>query len=406
MVCDLVKKIIYFILFIGLILPINVFAIEFPINSSHAVLYNLNEDTILYEKDKDSEVSIASLTKIMTCIVALEHINNLDEKVVLTNSDFKGLAEANAAVAGFRVGEEVTYRDLIYGLMLPSGADAAQALTRLIAGNEEAYIKLMNDKAVELGLQNTHFVNPTGLDDDNHYSTVSDVSKLFKYAIKNEEFLKVISTDKYTTSNGRITLRSTISKSLSNYNISMDYIIGGKTGTTYDAGLCLATIAEANGVKYMLITTGVPMNMGGANFNDQKMIYDYFINNFSYKEIVSRGDLLVKLPTEYAKDDYVIIKASKGIEKYLNNDFLKEKIELKYNGIDTVKYDMKKNDKLGSINIIYEGNTLESIDILLNKNQELDIFKYLMGHIYIVIGVGIFLTLVVTLIIFGRKKRH
>ena len=155
-----------------LLIPINVFALDLDITSSNAVMYNLNDNEIIYEKNKDEEVSIASLTKIMTCIVALENIDNLDEKIVLTNKDFEGLIEQNAAQAGFRVGEEVTYKDLLYGLMLPSGADAAQALARNIAGSNEEYVELMNKKVKELKLKHTHFVNTTGLDIDNHYSSV------------------------------------------------------------------------------------------------------------------------------------------------------------------------------------------------------------------------------------------
>ena len=193
------KKIKILILLFIMFFTINVESIEFNLNSNHAILYNLNDGTVLYEKNSKDRTSIASMTKIMTAIVAIENINNLDEKVKLTYDDFRGLVEANASVAGFRSGEEVTYRDLLYGLMLPSGADAAQALTRLVAGNIDNYMNMMNQKAVELGLLNTHFVNPTGLDVENHYSTVEDVATLFQYAIKNETFLEIIKTKNYTT---------------------------------------------------------------------------------------------------------------------------------------------------------------------------------------------------------------
>ena len=203
-------KILLFIILMSL--SINVYAIEFDLNSQHAILYNLNDNSVLYEKSSKDKTSIASMTKIMTGIVAIENIENLDNKVKLTYADFAGLAEANAAVAGFRIGEEVTYKDLLYGLMLPSGADAAQSLTRNIAGSTEKFIEMMNQKAKELGCKNTHFVNPTGLDHQEHYSTVEDVATIFQYAIENEKFLEIIKTKTYTTSNGRLTFKSTIQR--------------------------------------------------------------------------------------------------------------------------------------------------------------------------------------------------
>ena len=393
------------VLLLFLLIPINVFALDIDITSNNAVLYNMNEDSILYEKNKDEEVSIASLTKIMTSIVALENINNLDDKVVLTKEDFYGLVEANAAVAGFRVGEEVTYRDLLYGLMLPSGADAAQALMRTVSGSEEEFINLMNKKSSDLGLKHSHFVNPTGLDIDNHYSSVYDVATIFKYALENEEFKKLITTSTYTTSNSRLTFRSTISKAISNYNLSMDYVLGGKTGTTDNAGLCLATIAEKDGVNFLLVTAKAPYSkVIPNNYNDHIKIYEYFMNNYSYKNIVEKNDLLVKINTLYAKKNYIEFKSNKSISKYLENSFSKDKVKYKYIGKDTITLDMKKGTKLGRVDIIYNDKVLDSIDIKLNEKLELDIGKYLMGHKIIIIIPSIIFVLLILLVIFKRKK--
>lgn len=392
-----------FIIVLLLLIPINVFSLDLDITSSNAIMYNLNDNEVIYEKGSEEEVSIASLTKIMTCIVALENIKNVDDKITLTNKDFEGLVEANAAVAGFRVGEEVTYRDLLYGLMLPSGADAAQALARNIAGSNEEYVELMNKKVKELKLSHTHFVNTTGLDIDGHYSSAYDLSKIFMYALKNDTFKEIITTDTYTTSNGRLTLRSTISKALSSYNLDMSYLLGGKTGTTGNAGLCLATIAEKDKVNYLLVTVGAPYPSNGpTNYIDQKMIYEYFMNNYGYKDIVDKGDILVKINTKYAKNDYVEIKSNKNISKYLENSFSKDKVKYKYKGTKEVLYNTKKGTKLGSIDIIYEDKVLDTIEIKLDKELKLDIGKYLMGHKLIIIIPSIILVLLV-LLIMGRK---
>ena len=399
------KKIKLLLLLFIMSFCINVNAVEFELNSNHAILYNLNDNSVLYEKNSTDKTSIASLTKIMTGIVAIENIDNLDEKVKLTNADFKGLREANLATAGFRVGEEVTYRDLLYGLMLPSGADAAQALTRLIAGSIDNYMNLMNQKAVELGLKNTHFVNPTGLDAEGHYSTVEDVGTLFHYAIKNEEFLNIIKTKKNTTSNGRITFTSTIERAKQNYGLSMDYVLGGKTGTTGDAGYCLATIANYNGVDYMLVTakTVFPSTQP-LNYQDAKTIYEYFMNNYAYHDVLAKGDKLVSIKTLYAKKDKIDFYSDEELEMYLENTYDKEKLIYKYSGIDEIPYDMEVGTKLGKVEV-YNGDTLlTTVEINLEEEMEFDLIKFLSINRVAVISILVIILLVIISLVCIIKK--
>ncbi len=403
------KKIFLILFFFLFLFPFSVQALEFDLYSENAILYNLNEDSVLYEKGSKEEVSIASLTKIVTAIVALENISNLDEKVTLTYADFAGLAEQNASVAGFRVGEVVTYRDLLYGLLLPSGADAALALTRNIAGSNDAFVSLMNKKVQELGLSHTHFVNPTGLDSEGHYSTVEEVATILKYSIQNKEFLEIIKTPTYTTSNGRLTFRSTISKALTNYNLSMDYLIGGKTGTTGDAGLCLASIATYNNVNYLLVTVRAPYSKTTpGNYLDAKTLYEYFMNHYSYQNVLKKGDLLVTIDTEYAKKDKVEFLASNDLEMYLENTYDKEKLVYNYTGKELITLDMDKGDKLGRVDVYYNEELLTSVDIVLDEKQELDLGKYLIAHKLLVIIPSIslfFLIFIIVLILKNRKRK-
>ena len=171
----------YLIIFLFLLIPININALE--INSEHAILYNMNEDMVLYEKDADTRTYIASLTKIMTTIVAIENIDNMNEYVTIPYEALDGLIEANASVAGFRLGQKVTYKDLLYGILLPSGADATKTVAYYIAGSEDNFVDLMNKKALDLGLTNTHFGTTSRLDTDNHYSTVGAMSIILQYAL-------------------------------------------------------------------------------------------------------------------------------------------------------------------------------------------------------------------------------
>ena len=401
-------KILLFIILMSI--SINVYAIEFNINSQHAILYNLNDNSILYEKSSKDKTSIASMTKIMTGIVAIENIENLDNKVKLTYTDFAGLAEANAAVAGFRIGEEVTYKDLLYGLMLPSGADAAQSLTRNIAGSTEKFIEMMNQKAKELGCKNTHFVNPTGLDHQEHYSTVEDVATIFQYAIKNEKFLEIIKTKTYTTSNGRLTFKSTIQRAKERYGLGMDYVLGGKTGTTGDAGYCLATIANYNGVDYMLVTakTVFPSNQP-LNYQDAKTIYEYFMNNYGYKNVLSKKDKLVSIKTKYAKNDQVTFYANKELEMYLENSYNKDELIYEYSGIEEIPYDMKKGTKLGKVEVYNKDTLLTTVEIVLEEEQEFDLIKFIKINKFqvgtVILSIILLLTIITVLIIKKKKKK-
>ena len=388
------RIIILTIILLSLFIPINIYSLDFDIYSKNAILYNTKEDKVMYEKNSTDKVSIASLTKITTAIVALENIKDLDEKITLTSADFKGLVEANASVAGFRIGQEVTYRDLLYGLMLPSGADAAQALTSNISGSNDKFIDLMNDKAKELKLENTHYTNPTGLDDSNHYSTVKDVLKVFKYALKNEEFKKIITTSKYTISDGSMTFRSTLSKAST---LDIEYIKGGKTGTTGDAGLCLATLANYDDTDFILVTTGAEDKLG--NFLDHKEIYEYVRDNFDYTEVVNKKDILVTLPTKYLKEDTIDFTGDKNINMYLENDFDKNNLKYKYTGIKLITRKNKEGEKLGKVDIYYDKDKLATVDIILKDKPKFSIVKYLLDHKLLV---GIVLLLLV--IMFSKKK--
>ena len=361
----------------------NVYALELDLYSNNAILYNMKEDNIIYEKNSHEKVSIASLTKIMTGIVAIENINNLDDPVTLTTTDFKGLIEANASQAGFRVGEVVTYRDLLYGLMLPSGADAAQALTRNIAGSNEKFIELMNNKAQELKLVNTHYENPTGLDDDNHYSTVSDVLTVLKYAYQNEEFKTIITTQEYTTSNKRLTFKSTLSKV---QNMEMDYLKGGKTGSTGDAGLCLATIANYDDTDFLLVTAKAEYSTVPKNFLDHKTIHEYIRDHYNYQEIVNKNDILVSLKTKYLKEDKIDFYSPKTINKYLDDTFDKKNVSYKYQGKKIINSKMKKGEKLGTVKIYYHENILAEENIILSYTPKFSLLKYVNDNkVYILI---------------------
>lgn len=354
----------YLIIFLFLLVPININALE--INSKHAILYNMNEDMVLYEKDADTRTYIASLTKIMTTIVAIENIDDINESVTIPYEGLEGLIEANASVAGFRLGQKVTYKDLLYGILLPSGADATKTIAYYIAGSEDNFVDLMNKKAEDLGLTNTHFANTSGLDTDNHYSTVREMSIILKYALQNETFKEIYTTNTYTTSDNSLTFKSVYSNYLNRYNIENKYIYGSKTGYTTLAGYCLSTIANYDGVEYMLITTEAD---GTSNYPlhvmDANMIYDYYTSNYHYLDIINGNDTLLTLDTKNSKEDKLEIKANATISKYLNNDITKEDFVFDYNGLNEINYFTDKG-QIGTLNIKLNDEILETIPIMYN----------------------------------------
>ncbi len=245
------------------------------LNSPNAILIRLEDNTILMQKNSEEKIYPASLTKIMTAIVAIEKLPDLKEKIKLTNSMYQGLYEADASMAGFQPGELVRTIDLLYGVLLPSGAECCKGLAVHIAGSEQNFVEMMNQKAAELGMDNSHFENTTGLHNKNHYATVKDLACLLSYALQNDTFRKIFTSARYSTPPTNkhpdgITFYSTMFERLSNPSITGGKILGGKTGYTKEAGLCLASLAKEGKKEYILVTAGAK----GDNHSEQYNITD------------------------------------------------------------------------------------------------------------------------------------
>lgn len=237
------------------------------VNSSHVVLMSANGGKVIGEVNGEERMYPASLTKIMTVIVAIEELDDLEEKIILDADIFPELYAGDATQAGFQAGEAVRAIDLLYGAILPSGAECCIGLADAIAGSEDAFVELMNKKAQKIGMENTHFCDTTGLHDPDHYSTAYDMAVLLKYAIRNDTFREIIETPRHSTGVTNvhpdgITYYSTLFKNLDDPTVAAGRILGGKTGYTNDAGLCLASFAEIEGREYILVTAGAPGNTG------------------------------------------------------------------------------------------------------------------------------------------------
>lgn len=383
------KKAVFF-LFSLFFFCYSVYANDFDITGEYVTLYNMNEDTLLYSKNDTKKTSIASLTKMMTTLVAIEEIDNLDKIVTIKERDFEGTV--GYSKAGFKVGDKVTYLDLLYGIILPSGADAVNAVVNNTLGYDK-FIKKMNETAKKIGMNDTSYANPVGKDDENNYSTSNDLAKLLKYALKNETFKTIFTTKNYKTSNG-LNLESTVNRYENILNTNE--IKGAKSGFTKDAGRCLASITTLNNVDYLLVVINSSTTSPYNAVKDTITIYDYYNNNYGYKNIINDDTFIKEIPVDFSKEKTYKITGSEDIEKYLKNN---TEVTYKYVGSDKVTFNTKKGSKLGVVKI-YDGDVLlATSNVYLENNIE-----YYPIITYIMIGIAVIFVLLIVKKI--NKKKH
>ena len=250
---------------------------------------------VFYERAADEQAYPASTTKIMTCILALENLD-LDQKVtvgeeVLGHYELSAGYSSKSSLMGLEVGETLTVRDILYGLMLVSGNDAADALAVAVAGSVKDFVAMMNEKAASLGMTNTHFVNPNGVQNENHYTTARDIATLTAYALKNEDFCTIVSTASYTLSatNMHPEARTKNNTNKLIYTSESDtesclyeYAIGVKTGDTPAAGKCLVAAAKKDGATVICVLYNDASDAPYSRFHNAASIFeDVFANHYT-----------------------------------------------------------------------------------------------------------------------------
>lgn len=239
-------------------LAYSIFNESFILNSKEAMVYSLDDDKIIYEKNIDKKIAPASLTKIMTALVTVDQIEDLDKTIVFSKDFSSDLERDGYAVAGLVDGEKISYRDLLKVMLIPSAADAAEALGQTVYGNKDVFIEKMNEKAQELGMENTHFDNVIGKDSKGHYTSPRDLLTLFKHINKIEVIKNIISSKEvilkandYRTED--LYMESTI---LENQEAVSAGIQAGKSGTTDKAGLNWITFVKKEGKEYIVMSLG------------------------------------------------------------------------------------------------------------------------------------------------------
>ena len=360
---------------------------EFPnINSRAAIVIDRNSNTILYGKNEKEKRKMASTTKIMTCIIVLEN-GNLNDIVEVS----KKSAGTGGSRLGLKTGDKITVKDLLYGLMLCSGNDAAVALAEHVGGSIEDFSKLMNDKASKLNLENTHFVTPHGLDNDEHYTTAYELALLSNYALKNKDFAQIVGTKSYTVTINNYT------KTLSNTNEllgTLNGIYGIKTGFTNGAGRCLVTSCKRGELDIITIVLGADtkkirttdsINLINYAYKNYKVMNIENIINQKFEEWKNIREKAIIVNKGILENATIKLGEFKYTKRAIRNADI-DNINIEANCLMYLEAPVEANKKIGTLKVKVREETIQTIDILveraIRKKEIKDYFYQILKVIY------------------------
>ena len=378
-------------------------------------LENLNNHAVVYEKNADARMYPASTTKIMTYIITAENVGNFDETLVPVTEDALEGLDPESTVMGLaeHVGEQVSVRDLLYGLMLPSGNDAALALANYIGGGIAGFVEKMNEKAAALGCTDTHFANPHGLYDADHYSTARDMARITKHAMTLPDFMEICNTVSYTPE-GFATLHNT------NYMLDPDaeggvyyypYTKGVKTGYLDEAGKCLVTSADKDGAQYLCVCLGSPFSFEeDVNYamKDSAKLYDWAFEKLGDQTVYSQTDSLGTVNVKYVRGGKTLNAVpEKAITAFLPNDYDKSRLDVQITCTNEVEAPVKKGDALGTVSVKYDDLDLGVTNLIAAEDVERTISPFevfVTEHIVLIIILAVVLVAVIVLIVVAVRK--
>lgn len=341
----------WLLLVLCLCIPSNILAID--TSATSAILMDMDSNRILYSENIHATRSVASISKIMTAIVAIE---NADVKSKVTVGE--EISKAYGSGIYIKVGEELTLEDLLYGLMLRSGNDAALAIANYVGGSIDKFVEMMNETAERIGMKNSVFKNPHGLDqeDGGNISTAYDMALLTAYAMQNETYQKIVGTKKYTLKTNMNTYSWTNkNKLLHNYK----YITGGKTGFTEIARRTLVTTASKDGMNLVVVTLN-----DGNDFSDHQSLFEYGFENYQSYSILQKGTIQIYDDEYY--DKYNL---------YIKNDF-KYLLSNDENQNILLDFELEKNrkieggEKVGKVDVLLGDKIIHTEDIFVEQKKK------------------------------------
>lgn len=343
---------------------------SFSVEAGAAILVDMDTGSVLYEQDADATMYPASLTKLMTCLIAVE-MGALDDQVTASETAFEGLIDAGST-ANILPGETMTLRDLLYCALLPSANEACNIIAEYISGSVDAFVVLMNEKALAMGCTGTHFANATGLHDDNHYTTARDMSLIASTAFSNDALRQIASTPEHTiaaTNMSEERIVSSTDQLISdsvNDNYLYQYAVCGKTGYTTPAGRCLISCATKDGttlVSVIMKTDSVTMEDGSTrvmSFYETIRLFEYGFSAWSTQTILSQGTPLAEVNVKLGSDaDSVVLCAGNDMTYLLKNSFDQSQITrviTVYNE-DNITAPVAKGEELGNIELFMADGT-------------------------------------------------
>lgn len=348
------------------------------INSRQAVVMDRNSKSILYGKNENVKTKMASTTKIMTAMVVLQN-TNLENTVEVS----KKAALTGGSRLGLKEGDKITVRDLLYGLLLRSGNDAAVALAEYVGGSIEGFAKLMNENTIGLGLKNTHFVTPHGLDQEEHYTTAYELAIIADYALKNKTFAQIVNTKNCTIH------INNYAKNLNNTNEllgNLNGVYGVKTGFTNGAGRCLVTSIKRENLDVICVVLGADTKKDRTK--DSVKLIEYVFGN--YKTINLTKDIEEdfekwnqinknRIYIEKGKNNNLNLALEKKEYTYPIENNTEDKIKMEIQANLNLKAPVKKGTKIGELTIYYKGEIINKINIVnLNEVNKKRIENYIL----------------------------
>ncbi|MGE4282909.1 MAG: D-alanyl-D-alanine carboxypeptidase family protein [Clostridia bacterium] len=349
------RKCILLLILIIIISILNVqpaFADTPSVSASSAIVMDTVTGRVIFEKNAQQKRTMASITKIMTAIVALEN-GNLDD-IVVTGPN---AAHVEGSSIWLEEGEKQKLEDLIYGIMLSSGNDAAIAIAEHIGGSIEEFAKMMTQKAKDIGAINTSFKNPNGLDEDGHYTTAYDFALITRYALKNKKFAEIVKTEKRQIPwEGHKWNRV-----LTNHNKLLNMYEGCdgvKTGYTKKSGRTLVSSATRDGWQVVVVTLNAP-----SDWEDHKKMFDYAFSKYRMESICQEGDFMKTIPVMDGKKEQVSLVTSSSLKLPLQENE-KNEVEIKYDVPEYITAPVTYGQRIGQIEIYLDNIRCGTIPLI------------------------------------------
>ncbi|WP_455138917.1 D-alanyl-D-alanine carboxypeptidase family protein [Thermophilibacter sp.] len=378
--------------------------------ASRALLVDRTTGLVLLEQNADERACPASITKVMTALLVLESVDDLDEEVTVQESDLERITWEDS-VAGLRPGETYTVRDLLACLLIPSGNDASYVLARYVGGGDwHAFVDRMNERAAELGCTGTHFANPCGMDEDGHYTTARDIATFFEAALAHPEFVQIAGSATWdlpaTSEQPARTLETTdglIDPESPVYY--PDTIRASKTGTTLNAGRCLVSEATRDGMDLVAVVLGAPLesDASGLNmsFTDMRALLEWGFSAWTSGEVVAKGDVLGSAEVALSDSGETVgVQAAGAISATVPRDVTLDDltVELSWDGPLTAP--LGRGQGLGEATVSLDGRELGTVEVVAASAMGLSLPKLVQSwvsdpvHVAIVVAVAVVVVVV------------